>query len=268
MVAPGADPARIRLAFAGARRPIVDRSGDLRLELPGGSLVQPAPILYQETARGRRSVAGGYRLLGRDEVGFEIAAYDRTQPLVIDPALIYSSYLGGGGNDRGFGIALDPAGNIYLVGDTNSDDFPLAAALQGTIGGQSDVFVSKFDPTGQTLLFSTYLGGSNNNRGYGIGLDPAGNIYLTGETNSPNFPTAVPQQGAPGGAADAFVAELDGSGTALVFSTYLGGAANDRARAVAVDALGRVLVGGETASQNFPTVTPCKPTPAAATTAS
>ena len=115
--------------------------------------------------------------------------------------------------------------------------------------------MSKFDPNGQTLLFSTYLGGSEQQPGIWMGSNPAGNVYLTGETDSPDFPTAVPQQGAPGGAVDAFVAAPTG-GVGARLLDLLGGGGDDRARAIAVDALGRVLVGGETASPNFPTVAP------------
>jgi Beta-propeller repeat len=174
-------------------------------------------------------------------------------------ALVYSTYLGGTGQDSGQGIAVDSAGNAYIVGATYSTDFPTMNPLQPTLGGTSNAFVSKLNASGSALVYSTYLGGSGSDGGYGIAVDSAGDAYVTGSTPSTNFPTMNPLQPANAGGGDAFVTRLNASGSALVYSTYLGGSADDNGVGIAVDSSGNVYVTGDTTSTNFPTVNPLQP---------
>jgi hypothetical protein len=170
-------------------------------------------------------------------------------------ALIYSSYLGGSGDENCRSIAVDPAGNAYVTGRTTSTDFPVMRPLQGTFGGNYDAFVTKISPTGNSMVYSTYLGGSGQEVGHSIFGDAAGNVYLTGKTSSPNFPLVNPlQPNYGGGSFDGFVAELDYSGTALIYSSYLGGSDNEECLGLALDAFGNAYVTGFTASRNFPVV--------------
>ena len=185
------------------------------------------------------------------EVGFQVAAYDASKPLVIDPVLSYSTYLGGSDVDVGFGIAVDASGNAYVAGITYSTDFPTTAgAFQATSGGDSDVFVTKLNPTGSSIVYSTYLGGSGlDDEAVGIAVDTAGNAYVTGLTQSGDFPTTAgavqPTFG--GGFFNTFVAKLNPSGSALVYSTYLGVGTNN-ANGIAVDPAGNAYVTGSTDS--------------------
>jgi hypothetical protein len=230
VVAPGADPRAIRLRMEGARKMGIDVNGDLVLRARGADEVRfHKPVVYQmqSAAGGRKLVEGHYVKKGAHEVGFALAAYDVTKSLIIDPILTYSTYLGGSGDDYGNGIAVDTAGNAYLIGHSSSPDFPLANPLQPALRGSYNVFVSKLDATGSTLVYSTYLGGSAFEFGDGIAVDTAGNAYVTGSTASSDFPTVNPLQPSLRGDADAFVAKLDPTGAALLYSTYLGGASSD-----------------------------------------
>ena len=216
IVAPGADPTAIRLAFAGVETLEVDHQGDLVLHTTGGELRLHAPLMYQELHGHKQPIPGGYVLNPQSKtgnpqsrsVGIHVAAYDPSRPLIIDPVLSYSTYLGGSGVDGGTGIAVDPAGNAYVTGRTFSPDFPTANPLQPTFSGDRDAFVAKLDPAGSSLIYSTYLGGSDDDRGFGIAVDPAGNAYVTGRTGSTNFPTANPLQPMFGGVLDAFVTRI------------------------------------------------------------
>jgi hypothetical protein len=174
-------------------------------------------------------------------------------------ALVYSTYLGGSGGDVGWGIAVDSAGSAYITGWTGSD-FPTMNPLQPIFGGGVDAFVSKLNPDGSALVYSTYLGGSGGDVGYGIAVDSAGNVYVTGYTSSHNFPTESPQQKYKFGPSDAFVTKLNSSGSALVYSTYLGGSGGDQGYGIAVDSAGNAYVTGWTSSTNFPTKNPLQPT--------
>ena len=256
VVAPGADPKAIRLGFEGAEKMEIDARGDLLLHTPEGDVRQHKPLIYQESDGTRTEVSGGYSLSRRNQVSFEVGKYDRGRPLIIDPTLSYSTYLGGSGSDVGNAIAVDSARNAYVTGATGSTDFPIASPFQAAIGGSSDAFVTKLNATGSALVYSTYLGGSSSDYGLGIAVDSAGNAYVVGDTNSTNFPTASPFQAAIGGSYDAFVTKLNATGLALVYSTYLGGNINDVAAGIAVDSAGNAYVTGYTASTNFPTASP------------
>jgi hypothetical protein len=175
-------------------------------------------------------------------------------------ALVYSTYLGGSGQDNGTGIAVDSAGNAYVTGYTSSTNFPTMNPLQPTYGGHGDAFVSKIDPSGSALGYSTYLGGSGDDYGYGIAVDGGGNAYVTGYTSSTNFPTMNPLQPTYGGGEyDAFVVKINPSGSALVYSTYLGGTEAEVGYGIAVDSGGNAYVTGATDSTDFPTMNPLQP---------
>ncbi len=260
VVAPGADPKKIVLGFKGADRLEIDAQGELVLHAAGADLRQHKPIIYQQVDGVRRDIAGGYVRKGANRVGFQVAAYDTTRPLVIDPIVLsYSTYLGGSGVDSGGGIAVDADGNAYVAGRTGSPNFPtVAGAFQPTGGSTTDAFVAKLNPAGSALVYSTYLGGSGFDSGAGIVVDAAGNAYVTGSTASTDFPTTAGAfqtafaGSGPFGFGDAFVTKLDPTGSALVYSTYLGGSGDDLGSGIAVDAAGNAYVAGG-ASTNFPT---------------
>jgi hypothetical protein len=174
-------------------------------------------------------------------------------------ALVYSTYLGGSGDDFGRGIAVDSSGNAYVIGNTLSTDFPTMNPLQPANAGDGDAFVAQLNPTGSALVYSTYLGGSGYDSGLGIAADSSGNALVTGYTLSINFPTMNPLQPANAGGYDAFVAQLNPSGSALVYSTYLGGSGDDLGYGIAVDSSGNAYVTGSTQSTNFPTMNPFQP---------
>ena len=186
VVAPGADPRLVTLAFEGAREVHIDARGELVLGVEGGEVRQHKPVVYQEVAGVKQEVAGRYVMKGTRQVGFRVAAYDPSRPLIIDPVLVYSTYLGGSDEDVGFGIAVDAAGNAYVTGETSSTDFPTTAgAAQTTYAGGSDAFVTKLDATGSGLVYSTYLGGSDGDIGLAIAVDGAGSAYVTGYHAAP-----------------------------------------------------------------------------------
>ncbi len=255
MVAPGADVSAIQVEYEGVESMRVDRDGDLVLKTAGGELRQKRPVAYQETAGGRVEVQVGYRLKTGRRVAFELARYDAGRRLVIDPVLLYSTYLGGSGNDGGNGIAVDGSGNTYVTGFTLSAKFPTSNPLQANLGGTQNAFVTKINAVGSTLIYSTYLGGNEFDFGFGIAVDGSGNAYVTGQTGSTNFPTANPLQGS-NGLANAFVAKISNTGDKLLYSTYLGGSVNDSGQGIALDALGNAYVTGYATSTNFPTKNP------------
>jgi hypothetical protein len=276
VVAPGADPGQIRLSFEGVDGMRIDGEGNLVLAVAGGEIVQKAPRIYQRVAGQELAVAGRYVLLeggtiggvarngdvgmagadGERSVGFVLAAYDPAQALVIDPVVVYSTYLGGGSYDRGGAIAVDAAGNAYVTGSTSSADFPTANARYPNLWGESDIFVTKLDPQGQGPVYSTYLGGSSYEGSYSVGIavDAAGNAYLTGTTDSADFPMVNARYPNLRGQRDAFVTKLDPQGQGPVYSTYLGGSSYEDGTGIAVDNMGSAYVTGWTGSIDFPTV--------------
>ncbi|HYJ88611.1 MAG TPA: SBBP repeat-containing protein, partial [Pyrinomonadaceae bacterium] len=275
VVAPGRDPGVVKLQFKGADKVEVDSAGDLLLTLGESVIRQPKPVVYQEVGGERREVAGGYTVGEDGQVGFRVGEYDRSAPLVIDPVLVYSTYLGGSGTEEGIDIAVDGFGSAYICGDTTSTNFPTANALDGTFGGGQfagarDAFVTKLNPAGTALVYSTYLGGSGDpintnlngdDRCAKIKVDGTGNAYVAGETHSPDFPTANAFQGTYGdGLSDAFVTKLNQAGSALVYSTFIGGNVFDAAHAIALDSSNNAYVVGRTTSSNFPTVNPIQAT--------
>ncbi|HST51572.1 MAG TPA: SBBP repeat-containing protein, partial [Pyrinomonadaceae bacterium] len=215
---------------------------------------QQKPFVYQETDGVRQEVESGYSLKGVGRVGFTLGAYDTQRSLIIDPVLAYSTYLGGSANDSGRGIAIDSSGNAYLTGQTFSNNFPLANAIQGTFGGSSDAFVTKLSASGSSFVYSTYLGGSGGDSGAGIAVDSSGNAYVAGQAGSTNFPvTGGAFQTTIGGSADAFITKLNAGGSSLVYSTYVGGSNSDFANHLEIDSAGSAYITGVTFSTNFPT---------------
>jgi hypothetical protein len=254
VVAPGADSRVINLNFKGAQKIRVDGQGDLLLQVAGGEVHQRKPVIYQEVDGLKKEIAGRYVIRGSYQVGFKVAKYDMSKPLVIDPVMVYSTYLGGSSEDIGQGIAVDGAGNAYVTGNTISTNFPITAgAVQTSSGGSREAFVTKVDSTGTAVVYSTYLGGSSDDFGWGIAVDGVGSAYFTGYTFSTNFPaTPGAARTTNAGGADAFVTKLNATGSALLYSTYLGGSSLDRGFGIAVDGQGSAYVTGSTFSTNFP----------------
>ena len=253
VVRPGADPDAIRMSLPDATRLSTDERGDLVVDTPRGTMSLKRPIVYQEIAGRRVEIPGRYVLAAANRVAFRVAAYDRRRPLVIDPVLNYATFLGGSGVEAAFGIAVDSAGSAYVTGRTFAADFPVVGGLPPGNPGAPDVFVTKLSPAGNAFVYSTYLGGSDDDRGYGIAVDAFGNAYVCGRTLSTDFPvTAGVLQGSNSGGSDAFVTKLSPAGNSLVYSTYLGGGTTEFAFAIAIDGLGSAYVTGQTDSTDFP----------------
>ncbi len=262
IVAPGANPHGIQFDVRGAKRIRRDAQGDLVLKMGDGDgeIRWHKPVVYQEKDGERQLIAVRYVITDRNRVAFELAKYDATRPLYIDP-LIYSTYLGGSDGDRGFSIAVDSAGNAYVTGATHSLNFPVTPGAFQTTLSCCGAFVTKFNPADSALVYSTYLGDSGQ-VGFTIAVDSAGNAYVTGATSSLNFPVTPGafQTTYGGGNVDAFVTEINPTGSALVYSTYLGGSSYDGGYGIAVDSAGNAYVIGWTSSTNFPTMNPLQPT--------
>jgi hypothetical protein len=269
VVAPNADPRLIKLKITGADRLSVDKRGDLVLHLKNAQVRQHRPYIYQQINGQQKAIAGNYVLLGKQEVGFAIANYDRGKALVIDPVLSYSTYLGGStgnGNDGGSRIAVDLRGNAYVTGQTASADFPTKNAFDGSFNNNFVTFVAKLNPNASgeaSLVYSTYLGGNDSagGSGNGIAVDFFGNAYVTGISYSNNFPTTENALSRTlGGFSDAFVTQLNARGDRLLYSTYLGGStassnassSADFGSGIAVDQRGYIYVTGEAYSSDFP----------------
>ena len=265
ILAPGADSRQIRLSLEGARGIKIREGGDLLIDVEGGEICQLRPVAYQEIGGARQEVAARYVVDGH-QIGFAVGDYDRSKPLVIDPILSYSTYLGGSGDDAGSAIAVDSAGNAFVTGHTFSPDFPTRNPIQVANAAPTDLFITKLNPSGTALIYSTYIGGSDSEQGTGIALDSSGSAYVTGWTSSLNFPTMNPLQPALGREffTDAFALKLNPEGSALVYSTYLGGINLDEGSAIAVDVAGNAYIVGHTLSGNFPTANAIQPALAAA----
>lgn len=261
VVSPGADANQIHLTMEGSTGLALDSAGNLVVHTSGGDLGWAAPVLYQDSAAGRQSVSGHFVVSGT-QVSFAVGAYDHSRPLVIDPTLAYSTYLGGNSSTNGTGIAADSAGNAYVTGGTQATNFPTTNGYQSRLLGTQSAFVTKLNPSlsgAASLLYSTYLGGNSTTDAAGIAVDSAGRAFVTGFTDASNFPTT---SGAyqisnpnPGGAS-AFVTKLNPSlsgTTSLVYSTYLGGNDFTFGNGIAVDSAGNAIVTGETRAPNFPT---------------
>jgi hypothetical protein len=271
-VYPGADLRQIELDLSGTVT--VAANGDLVLSLDGREMRFQTPHVYQQSDTGVQPVAGKFLLRGTDRVGFEVGDYDRSRTLIIDPVLSFSTYLGGAGNESctlitgmpatGFvphcpSIAVDSAQRVYVAGATSdTTTFPAPAAGAGKIpplGGASDVFVSRLNSTGTAIDFTSFIGGSGLDYPVGLAVDSGFNVYLSGTTNSPDFPTTPTALQATATGTHVFVSKLDPTGSANLYSTYLAGSGTDMASSLAVDSQGRMYVFGTTSSADFP-VTP------------
>ncbi|MEG4960200.1 DUF7948 domain-containing protein, partial [Microcoleus sp. K4-C2] len=319
LVAPFADPSQIRMNYSGVNDIRLRDDGALILETPLGELIDNAPIVYQDINGQRVNVPAAYNLLGNGQVNFSLGYFDRTQPLVIDPVLAYSTYLGGSTYDAANRMTVDSTGAAYIIGTTVNNFTTTPGAFQTTPGGQADFLVTKINPQGTALVYSTYIGGIGNEYGFGIAVDSQGNTYLTGQVDpgypttpgsfqptAPNytaavtklnaagnalvystflgtstsgalgngiavdsngnayvtgltgdgFPTANASQPQIGGDIDAFITKVNPAGSALVYSTYLGGSGREDAQAIAIDNNGNAYITGLTYSTNLPVTNP------------
>jgi hypothetical protein len=283
IVAPGANPKAITLGFDGSAGPKallppqISTQGDLLLHAGDAEIRFHKPVAYQTMDRGlrgahndaKRFIETRYVIKGRNQVGIELAAYDTRKPLIIDPVLSYSTYLGGSGDDYVGVIAVDALGSAYVIGSTGSVDFPITPhSFQPTFRGGSlpdnpsvelDAFVVKLNPSGSELVYSTYLGGSGGEFGNGIAVDPWGNAYAVGFTRSTDFPITagalqtVCRVSVSGECGKAFVTKLAPTGSALVYSTYFGGTSDDYGIAITPDYAGNTYVVGYSDSTDLPT---------------
>jgi hypothetical protein len=250
VIAPGADPSPIALKFEGASHLTIDRAGDLTVGLNGRSVRWHRPVAYQEIGGKRKPVAGRFVQAGAGRIGFAVARYDTRRALVIDPVFAYSTYLGGGSDDMATGIALDASGDAFVTGLTASSNFPGTSSPPGTSAG----FLSKIDPTGTILLYSTYLGAAIPQA---VAVDGTGQAYLAGLIESAKLPVVGGEQSAfGGGPIDGFLMKVNAAGNGLGYSTYIGGSGIDVARAVALGPDGSVYIAGDTNSTNLRTVSP------------
>ena len=273
VVAPDADASGIVIVYDGVAGLAYGPDGTLQVQTPAGVLTETAPVCYQVINGNKVNIPAQYSILGNGRVGFNFGAYDPEYPLVIDPVLIYSSYLGGSFDDAAMGIAVDREGNAYVTGYTSSPNFPInSASIYYSLNGTcSDIFVTKVSPDGKELLYSTYLGGDNSDGGSGIAVNDTGVAFVTGFTTSLGFPVVdgnpknantsstspCPFPGCPG-QADAFVSVISSEGSDLLYSTCIGGNSTDVGTSVAVyptpdtDGGTYIYITGYTNSDNFP----------------
>ncbi|HLH32827.1 MAG TPA: SBBP repeat-containing protein, partial [Terriglobia bacterium] len=219
VVNPGSEVDDIQIRFDGADRISLNPDGDLVLQKKSSQIVQHKPIVYQGGDASRRNIQGRYRLLASNTVGFEIGPYDHSAPVVIDPILSYSTFLGGSdGDDDARAVATDSSGNVYITGSTTSANFPVVSAIQSSPGSSdttSDAFVAKLNAAGTSLIYATYIGGSNDDQANAIGVDSSGNAIIAGWTTSTDFPTngaairRTCNAPATGSCFDAFVVKLN-----------------------------------------------------------
>ena len=251
VVAPGGDPLQIRVRYIGAGRVQIEGDGGLEIPLSGEVLRERAPEVYQDRGGKRVAVKGGFSVAADGAIGFAIGEYDRSLPLVIDPVISYSTYLGGSGADAANALAVDTSGAVYVAGFTASYNFPTLAPVQAANGGGNDVFVAKLTAAGNALVYATYLGGTGDDRAFGIAVDSTGAAYVTGWTQSSNFPVRNALQASLAGGQNAFLVKLTPTGNGLAYSTYLGGNGSDSGNGIAVDSSGNAYVAGDTTSSNF-----------------
>ena len=272
IVSPGTGPSTIRLTYTGATGVALNRNGQLEIKTPAGCLIDEAPVAYQIKNGQKISVPVHFEILEkRTEANglvssthtFKVENYDPCLPLIIDPAiLVYSGYVGGSSDDGALAIAIDTSGNAYITGKTASYDFPATPGPYKNFNGPAmgtDAFVAKINPSGSSLVYCGYLGGSYNDSGAGIAVDSDGNAYVCGYTFSDNFPVNIGPYISPNSnvtqRSDAFITKINASGTYLTYSGYLGGTSDDLATSVVVDSSGRAYICGITDSSDFPTKT-------------
>jgi hypothetical protein len=264
VVQPGVNPSTIRLAYRGTSRVEVNAEGQIEVETPLGVFHDQAPLAHQVRDGRRVAIPAAFAMeepaTSSGAFGFAVGAYDQSLPLVIDPAIVIScGFLGGSADDAGAGVAIDGTGSIYVAGTTASLDFPVEPGLDTTFNGPpggSDAFVAKVNPAGTDLLYCCFLGGAANDVCSGVAVDPSGNAYITGWTFSQDFPVSygpglTPQPNI-SEFSDAFVTKILFTGTALIFSGFVGGSKTDKALAIAVNDLGDAVITGSTESDDLP----------------
>jgi hypothetical protein len=269
VVAPGADPSRIRLAYHGASKVALHKSGALEIVTPAGSFEDDVPYAYQRIEGKQKEVGLRYAPVERRTeavftYGFEVGEYDPAEPLILDPSLlVYSGFLGGDAPDEADDVAVDATGCAYLIGTTASDEstFPVKVGPDLTMNAASyyyDAFVAKVNARGDGLIYCGYIGGTKQEEGYGIDVDSEGNAYITGRTytDDGSFPVEVGPVLTYSGNDDAFVAKVSAQGTALLYCGYIGGSDKDEGLGIAVSSEGRAHVVGMTKSDQstFPVV--------------
>ncbi len=264
IVSPGADYKQIAFGFTGQDDLSLDKNGNLVLKAGDDTLTLNAPVTYQTDANSKHTIPSSFELRDGTVTVAVADTYDPAKPLVIDPvlSLVYSTYLGGSGEESAWSMSVDSSGSAYVVGSTTSSNFPTGSPFQASSAGGTDAFVAKLDQAGSALVYATYLGGAGSDIAVGVATDGTGNAYISGYTTSTNFPTASPFQASNAGGQDIFVTKLNTTGSALVYSTYLGGTGleQESLNSTAVDASGNVYVAGNTRSTNFPTVSPIQAT--------
>jgi len=254
-VSAGADHSRIRIKYEGIKGLAVGDDGALVVTTAWGELRELAPVVYQEIGGGRRPISAEYRVQADHSFGFLLGPeFDSSLPVVIDPVLIYSAYLGGNNNDASRDIAVDASGAVYVTGETFSANLPTLNAYQPSLVGYFNAFVTKLSGSGSSLIYSTYFGGSATDAGGAIAVNSNGEVYVAGFASSNDFPTLrAYQTDFGGGTSDGFVVKLSSGGNSLLYSTFLGGNNWDNADGIAVDASGAAYVTGYTSSTDFPT---------------
>jgi hypothetical protein len=258
VVHPGARPDRIALRFEGADALTLNESGDLVIAIGSRTIVQRAPVMYQERSGRRETVAGHYAIASSGSVTFTIGRYDTTRTLVIDPVLVYSTFLGGtlknGSSEGAFALAVDAQGSIFVGGSTGSIDFPVTAgSYDSSVNGPGDAYILKLTPDGSAVSFGTFVGGGSLEFLYDLALGPDGSIYATGYTASTDFPTTGGAfDSTLAGFSDGYMVRLSGDGTTLMASTLFGGSGGEVVQSIAVDSAGNAYLTGITQSTNFP----------------
>lgn len=260
IITPGADLSRIAIAYEGARYISLNADGNLIIETDWGSFVEKAPYIYQESDGKRAEVSGAFELRGQNSFGFKLSgSYDSSRRLIIDPVLSFSTLLGGSGDDLCADMRINASGEAFICGITSSADFPVLSGYDNTFNSNDDIFLTKFNAPGNNIIFSTFLGGSNDDLSNAMTL--FGDIFISGHTFSNDFPTVNPVDGSLNGAADVIVARIGAAGNTLSFSTYLGGnggeAANDivvRCQPPCLTPTLRIWIAGLTTSTDFPTL--------------
>jgi hypothetical protein len=270
IVKPGADASAIAMEIGNAKKLELTDKGDLIIKMENGQIHKGKPIVYQEVNGQRKTIEGSYVLEAANRIAFKVGAYDRTQTLVIDPSIVWSSYMGDSpsqiqpnnfGQDKGYGVAVDAAGNVYATGSTDSYDFPHPTTItQATLnrfsdpsvsGTITDAYIQEFSPDGKLLKFSAFFGGNSSDGGRAVAVDSSGFIYFTGFAGDGTFPIKNARFTYTAGT-DAFVAKVAPTGASLVFSTLIGGSGDDVGLGIAADANGNSYVTGGTKSANFP----------------
>ncbi|HEX2897417.1 MAG TPA: SBBP repeat-containing protein [candidate division Zixibacteria bacterium] len=260
IVSPGANFSQIQIRYFDADTLCIAENGDLKIKTNFGEITELQPKIHQIIDGRKVSIKGNYVLMSKNSFGFELESqYNPELALVIDPLLVYSTYLGGSGDDDAWGLAVDDSGAAYVVGHTLSTDFPTLNPNQPDQASH-DAFVTKLARNGNSLVYSTYLGGSSDDFGKDITVDGDGSVFVTGYTTSSDFPTQNPFQNTHQQIEDVFVTKLSSSGDSLVYSTYLGGNNSDYGYGVAIDDSGSVFVTGSTESTDFPTLNPFQDT--------